>query len=182
MRTIQLLVVLLPMLLVAVVSAENYSCRDSHGRLHLSDNIANLPEDCVDKVQTHASDDVGTLNIVPTPDGSNDNDSSREFQQNVREAEQDLQKKQQTLQTSEQLQQRAEKLADAYESAAADKNQALKRWKYGEGGSRDTMEKSDKRVQQTREGKQQVLQELSDSSLSRRDKEKIEATLNRVAD
>ena len=50
MRPIQLLVVLLPILLVVAANAENYSCRDSHGRLHLSDSMETLPEDCVDEV------------------------------------------------------------------------------------------------------------------------------------
>ncbi len=175
MRTFQLLTMLLVLLLAPMVRAESYSCRDNQGRWSFSDSLMNLPEECLDRAQTHASDEtVDNLNYVPPAAESGGSDLS--FDRSVREVEHDLQRKEQR---SKQLQQRAEQLAENYETANADRRRALRRWNYR---SRETIQKSELLIQQLREGKQQLLQELSAAALSGREEQQIKATLERVAE
>ena len=174
MRIFQLLVMLLPLLLVTAASADNYSCRDSQGRLHLADSLSNLPEECREQAQTHTSDAVDNLNYVQTPVVPGGSDVR--FEHSVRDVERGLQRKQQH---GEQLRQRAEKLAEKYETASADRRRATRRWNYS---SRETIKKSEELIQEARKGKQQVLQELPAAALPSREEQKIRAILDRVAE
>ena len=173
MRTFQLLV-LLCLLLVTAVCAENYSCRDHQGRLHLADSLANLPEDCRDQALTHKSEPVDNLNYVPTPAAPVGSDAR--FEQSVREVERELLQKQQL---AAQLKQRAEQLAVNYEAASVDKHRARRNWTYS---SRETIKAADESIRQARAGKRQLLQELSAASLSSQEQRQIKANLERIAE
>ena len=174
MRIFQLMVMLLPLLLVTATWADNYSCRDSQGRLHLADSLSNLPEECREQAKTHTSDAVDNLIYVPTP--AEPGGSDIRFEHSVRDAERGLQRKQQR---GEQLQQSAETLAEKYETASADRRRAKRSWNYS---SRETIKKSDVLIQEAREGKQQVLQELPAAALPSREEQQIRAILDRVAE
>ena len=173
MRISQLLLVLL-FFTVTSGAAESYSCRDSHGRLHLADSPGNLPEECLGQEQKHQSGAVDNLNYVPMPVEPAANSGS--FERSVRAADRELL---QQRQAAEQLQQRAEQLASSYETAVSDKRQAKRRWSYG---SRETILGADRRIEQARDGKRKLLQELSGSRLSDREEVQVRALLERVAE
>jgi hypothetical protein len=175
MRTFQLLVVLLLILLLgAVAGAVNYSCRDSQGQLHFADSLTNLPEDCRDRAQMLNSEPVDNLNFVPPPAESSGSDIR--FEHSVREMERELQQKQQL---GKQLQLRADKLAAKYAAASRDKHRARRNWKYS---SRETIKAADESIRQVLEGKQQLLQELSAAALSSQDAQQIRATLDQIGE
>lgn len=174
MRTFQLLVFLLSVLQVTTVCAENYSCRDRQGRLHLADSLANLPEECRDQALTHKSEPVDNLNYVPAPAVPAGSDAR--FEHSVREVERELLRKQQL---AKQLKERAEQLAITYEAASVDKRRARRNWKYS---SRETIKAADESIRQARAGKRQLLQDLSAASLSSQEERQIKATLERIAE
>jgi hypothetical protein len=175
MRTFQLLAMLLVLLLAPLVRAENYSCRDNQGRWYFSDSLANLPEECLDRAQTYRSDDpVDNLNYVPS--AAEPGDGSLSFENSVREVEHDQQRQEQR---SKQLLQRAEQLADRYETDNADRRRALRRWNYR---SRETIRTAEESIQQVREGKQQLLSELSAAALSSQEEQRIKEILKRIAE
>jgi len=174
MRTFQLLLMMVALLLATTVAAKNYSCRDSRGQLHFADSLTNLPEECREQAQELSSEPVDNLNYVPAPAAPSG--SGIHFEHSVREAEQQLQRKQQL---GKQLLQRAEQLAAQYATASTDKHRARRNWKYS---SREIIKTADESIQQAWEGKQQLLQELSAADISREDGQRVRALLAQIAE
>lgn len=171
---------LLCLLLVFVVflleaEATTYSCRDSKGQLHITDNLQALPEECRGKAQVIQSGETpDNLNFVPQIDQPKG--SGAEFQQNVREADRALQQKREKV---EEYVRRAAELAEEYRSAEQEKRQATRRWSYR---SRDIIRQADDRLERVRQGKKQLLKELRGQRIPS-DKEKgIRADLDVIVD
>ena len=156
------------------VQATTYSCRDKQGKLFMTDNPQNLPAECWGRARVVESKDPDNLHYVPsqaTPQGA-----GAEFQQTVRDAEQAQQQKKVQV---EKLLLRAEQLAEQYRQAVQEKNNATRRWSYG---SREIIQKADDRIQTARDGKQQLLTELSEQKVPREDEQKILSWLDEIID
>ncbi len=169
-------VLLLIVLMVAfsVLSAwpQTYSCRDGEGRMHFSDNLQGLPEECIGKEKTIKPGSADNLNFVPAtpqPRGASD-----EFKRSVQSAEQALQQKEDLEQ---QLQSRAEELLQSYQQAVVEKRQARRSWDYG---SREIVKKADEEMAKARTGKQELLKELAGARISTEEKDKIRQTLQGI--
>ena len=171
---ILLLLIFLTGLVATSARAQIYSCRDSQGRMHYSDNLQGLPNECLGQQKEVKPGVADNLNFVPVSRDSQGSGVS--FRQSVR-AEESKQEK--TKQQGEQLQLRAEKLLASYRQASQKKRQATRRWNYE---SRKIIKQADVEILQAREGKQLVLKELADSRLTRQDKKRIEQLLEGVAD
>ena len=169
-----LLLIFLTGLIATSASAQIFSCRDSQGMLHYSDNLQGLPEECLGQQQEVKPGGSDKLNFVPaSPDSQG---SGASFRQSVRAEESKLQE---VKQQGQQLQSRAEKILASFQQASQQKRQATRRWSYD---SRKIIKQADAEIEQAREERQQVLQELADSRLARQDKKRIEDLLEEVAD
>ncbi|MFK5927383.1 MAG: DUF4124 domain-containing protein [Desulfuromusa sp.] len=167
---------LLLILLLAGVTAQatTYSCRDKQGQLYSTDNLQALPAECRGQMQKVEPKDPDNLNYVPaqaTPQGS-----GVEFQQAVRATEREQQQKQEQV---EKMLLRAEQLAEQYQQAVQEKNNATRRWSYS---SRGIVQKADGRIQNARDGKQQLLAEMTGKNIYWKDEEKIVSWLDKIAD
>lgn len=168
-----LFLILMAGLSVASGWAKTYSCRDSKGRLHYSDNLQGLPEECLGKekeVKPGKADNLNFVPATPPPEGS-----GIEFEHSVRAVERDLQKKESQ---KRQLKSRAESLLESYRSAVADKRQAKRSWDYS---SRDRIKLADDQIEQARIGKQQLLDELDSANIADKEKESVRTILEGIA-
>ena len=171
----KLLFLLLILVFSAVtVQATTYSCRDKQGKLFMTDNLQTLPDECLGRARVVESKDPDNLHYVPPqadPQGS-----GVEFQQTIRDAEHEQQQKKAQV---EKMLLRAEQLAEQYRQAVQEKNNATRRWSYG---SREIIQKADDRIQKAREGKQQLLTEMSKQKVPRDDEQKIVSWLDEIVD
>ena len=166
---ILLLVVFLLNVFFGTAWSKTYSCRDSSGTLHFSDNLQGLPEECLGKEKVVDQTEPDNLNYVPAsqvPAGS-----GTEFKHSVRAAEREAQQKESQLKN---LNLRAESLLERYTQATREKRQAKRSWNYS---SRDKIKQADNEIEQVRTAKQQLLEELSGASISSQDKGAIEEIL-----
>jgi outer membrane murein-binding lipoprotein Lpp len=153
--------------------AASYSCRDSRGRLHITDNLQSLPEDCRASATEAPQEDPDNLHYVPSRRPSPEV-SDREFKKQVREVEQELRKKR--LKTDE-LAVRARELAADYQRTVSEKRQALRRWSYQ---SRDKIRDADERIDRIREEKKQLLTEMETVRMDRDEARQIRADLDTI--
>jgi len=156
MRTL-LLILLLVNLAVVSGWAKTYSCRDSSGRMHYSDNLQGLPEECLGKEKEFKpgpADNMQYVPALPQPQGSGD-----EFLQSVRAVELELQEKEEQKQKVQELRGRAGVLVDSYRQAGLDKRKARRSWS---NSSRQIFKDADEDLAEAREGKQQLLKELGE--------------------
>ena len=154
--------------------ATTFFCRDQGGQLHLTDNLLALPEECRGAAKIVKPVTPDNLNYVPSqpePQGS-----GIEFQQAVRDAEYKQQQKQVQV---ERFLQRAEQLAAQYRQAVQEKRQATRRWSYG---AREIIQKAESRIENAREGKQQLLSEIDGQKIAPDDNRKIASWLAEIAD
>lgn len=165
-------------LLVSIVTmpafAANYSCRDSQGRLYITDNLQALPDECRAAAERMKADDPDNLNFVPQkklPKSTN-----REFEQQVREVEETNRQKKVVAQD---YLRRAELFATQYQQAVVEKRQALRRWNYE---SRDTIRRADSKIEEARVGKRQILDELHEQRLKKDQEGLIRAELDKIVD
>jgi len=167
---------LLLMVMFAGITAQatTYSCRDKQGQLYISDNLQALPAECLGRTQKVEAKDPDNLNYVPAQ--ANPQGSGVQFQQAVRDTEHEQELKQKWV---DKLLQRAEQLAIQFKQAVQDKNNATRRWNYS---SRKVIQKANDRIQQSREGKQQLLTEMSGKNIPWQDEEKIVSWLDEVED
>lgn len=174
MRILILLVVILPML-VTLAGAASYSCRDSSGRQHLADSLANLPEECRGDAQTHKpADALGGLNVVPAtevPAGT-----SERFQQSVQEAEREEREKQQRVAP---YRKEAESLVARYERAIETRRKSQLKWTYR---TRREYDDAIKEIEQVQDEKQQLLQKFPELNLTPAQEAEVEQILKTIKD
>jgi len=174
MRTL-LYLLLMFVVFLPEVEAKTYSCRDSKGQLHVTDNLQTLPEECRGKAQViQPGEAPDSLNVVPQIDQPKG--SGAEFQQNVREADRAVQQKREKV---DEYLRRAEKMAEEYRNAEQEKRQATRRWSYS---SRDIIRQADERLEQVRQGKKQLLIELRGQKIPPEKEKKIRADLDVIVD
>jgi len=152
--------------------AMTYSCRDKHGQLYITDNLQALPAECRGRMQKVEPEDPDNLNYVPaqpTPKGAGE-----QFQQAVRDSESEQKQKREWI---AKLLQRAEQLVQQYKQAVQDKNNATRRWTYK---SREVIQKADDMIQKAREGKKQLLTEMSGENIPRQDEKRIVSWLDEI--
>ncbi len=162
------------LLLVQLAAGQNYSCRDDQGKLHFTDNLTNLPPECLTKAKKLEPRPTENLNFVPAAPPPPV--SRSEIDQQVREVEQQQAQKQRL---AEQMERRAQGLHDQYQQALRSKRQALRSWNYS---SRETIKQADQEIQQAREGKQQLLDELPRASIDSDKKQQIRTILSQIDD
>lgn len=167
-----LLIILFINLSAGVVWAKTYSCRDSSGQLHFSDNLQGLPEECLGKekvVKPGPADNLNYVPATPVPQGS-----GIEFKHSVRAVERELQAEESQ---KRQLHSRAESLLENYRAAVAEKRQAKRSWSYS---SRDKIKQADSEIAQARTGKQQLLDELDDAIIPAKEKAAVRTILEGI--
>lgn len=170
----RILLMILLLVSVSFVScwAETYSCRDSSGKLHFSDNLQGLPEECWGKerlVEPVEPDNLNYVPATPSPQGS-----GAEFKHSVRAVERELQ---QTETQKRQLQGRAEKLLVRYQQLVADKRQAKRSWDYA---SRGKIKQADAEIAQVRAEKQQLLTEMKTAKMTSKEKDAVRRVLQGI--
>lgn len=166
--------ILLTQIMTMTAFAANYSCRDSQGRLYMTDNLQALPDECRAAAEKMKTDDPDNLNFVPQkkiPKSTN-----REFQQQVREAEE---KSSQKKKVAQDYLRRAEQSAVQYQQAVVEKRQALRRWDYK---SREIIRSADKKIEEARAAKQQLLDEMREQRLKRDQERLIHVELDKILD
>ncbi len=153
-------------------AAENYSCRDSKGRLHVADNLMSLPEECLHKADISEADDSGKVNYVPPVplDPQIKNDFNQEVNQQSRKAKQ-------RKREAGRLVSRAESLANSFENAVIKRKEALRNKQYG---YRTTIVQAAQEMQHARSKKEALLGELPKARLSSAQREQIEMQLKRI--
>lgn len=154
--------------------AKTYSCRDGQGRLHFSDNLQGLPEECLGKAIEVKPGKADNLNFVPAQTSSEQ--TGHEFKQSVQDVDREIKR---TKQQTKLLRARAEQLLERDREARQKKHKARRNWSYS---SRQTIKQADEDIAQVRTEKQQLLQELDTSGLATGDKEDIRSLLDEIAE
>ncbi|MBN1956958.1 MAG: DUF4124 domain-containing protein [Desulfuromonadales bacterium] len=156
------------------VQAQTYSCRDSKGQLHITDNLQALPEECRGKTRAIEPRTPDNLNFVPSaqsPQGS-----GAEFEKDVLEVERAQQQRKDKV---DEYVRRAAQLAEDYRQAEREKRQATRSWSYK---SRDIIRQADERIEKARLEKKQLLKEMQGVRIPREQEKKIHADLEMIGD
>jgi hypothetical protein len=174
MRRLVLMVIfcLAPML----VEATLYSCRDSEGRLHVTDNLQSLPDECRADVREVEVGDPDNLHFVPEATLPPVEDTRSRFELEVLEQERRQREQQQR---EEQLISQARGLVDQFEQAQQDRRNAIRSWTYD---SRATIERAADDMTAARNGKQRMLTNLEQQRVSVRTSEQVRAILEQITE
>ncbi len=159
-----------------VVEATLYSCRDSEGRLHVTDNLQALPEECRTEVREIEAGDPDNLNFVPETTPPPVEDTRSRFEQQVLEQQR---RQQEQEQREEQLISQARDLVARFEQAQQDRRNAIRSWSYD---SRETIERAVDDMAAARNGKQQLLTNLEQQRVSIRTSEQVRAILEQISE
>lgn len=152
--------------------AQTYSCRDSKGQLHFSDNLQGLPAECLGQTRDVKPGKADNLNYVPAiPDPQ---ESSHEFKQSVRDAEQEEVEKKLTV---KQLSTRVDVLLQRYRTAMEDKHRARRAW---DNSSRQKIKLADDEIAEVRAEKQRLLREVEKLRLPSGEKVEIVNKLKEI--
>ncbi|HMB17190.1 MAG TPA: DUF4124 domain-containing protein [Pelovirga sp.] len=156
-----------------MVEATLYSCRDREGRLHVTDNLQSLPDECRADDREVEAREPDPQDVVPeAPPPLVDTRSRFELQlleQQRRQQEQE--------QREEQLIREARGLAAQFEQAQQDRRNAITRWS---ADSRRIIEQAGEEVTAVRNGKQRMLINLEQQRLSIRASEQVRAILETI--
>lgn len=174
MRILMLMVVFVSLPLVA--AATLYTCRDSEGRLHVTDNLQALPDECRADVREVEARDPDNLHFVPERTPAPAVDHHSEFQRQLLEQQRQQQEQQQR---DEQLIKEAQGLADRFEQAQQDRRNAIRRWS---AESRRTIEFAADEMAVARSGKQRMLADLERQRVSIRTSEQVRAILEKITE
>ncbi len=168
MKTIFLLILLCSV--PAVVAASLYSCRDSTGHLHATDNLQSLPEECRPEAKSLEGADPDNLNFVPerTPEPV----VNRRFEQQVLEQKRQIRNEQED---ARQAIADAEALLALYRQAQQERRQATRSWSYE---SRQIIQQAVEQLTEAQAGKEKLLAELEIKRFS----PEIEARIRTILD
>lgn len=174
MRTLFLFIIIcsLPTLAVATL----YSCRDSEGRLHVTDNLQSLPAECRAGAREIDQTNPDNLHFVPERSSSPPIDTKSRFQQQVFEQEQ-RQREQQQLE--ERLIREAQGFADLYLQAQQERRNAIRHWRHD---SRATIERAADQMATAQREKQRLLAELEQHRVPARVSEHVREILGQIVD
>jgi hypothetical protein len=174
MRTIILLVLFctLPLQVLATL----YTCRDSEGRLHVTDNLQSLPDECRGVAREVEATDPDNLHFVPERTPAPAVDSRSEFKRQLLEQQRQQQEQQQR---EDQLIKEARDLADQFEQAQQARRNAIRRWS---ADSRRTIEGAMDDMTAARSGKQLLLADLERQRVSITTSEQVRAILEQITE
>lgn len=156
MKTLLLLMLLCGAPVIAAASL--YSCRDSAGHLHVTDNLQALPDECRPDAKRLEATDPDNLQFVP--------DRTPQPVVNPRFEKQVLEQERQTRQQQQEAQRmiaEAEELLALYQQAQQDRRQATRRWSYG---SRQIIQQATEQIAEAQAGKERLLSELEQQRFS----------------
>ena len=159
-----------------VVEATLYSCRDSEGRLHVSDNLQSLPDECRADVSEIEARDPDNLNFVPETTPPPVEDTRSRFQVEVLEQQR---RQQEQEQREEQLISQARSLVARFEQAQQDRRSAIRSWSYD---SRATIEQAADDMAAARSGKQRMLINLEQQRVSTGTVKQVRAILEQITE
>ncbi len=162
------------LLLSSSVCAEIYSCRDKQGRIHVSDNLQTLPDECRAEARQLQATDPDNLHYVP--DAGSVTTSDPRVEGFVREQQH---RRQEREEAAERLLQKADELLSVYQQAQKDRRNAVRSWSYA---SRQNIQKAQQQIANVRMEKQQVLEELEQWRFSAETKDRIRRTLDGISD
>lgn len=171
MRT-ALFAMILCLLLPVSGFATLYSCRDSAGRLHVSDNLQSLPEECRGNARELDPNDADNVQFVPPLPPVTVEDSR--FEQEVLEQQQKLEERRATEQR---MIEEAEELLATYERMQQERRNAKRSWSYS---SRETIQRATEEIARVRADKERLLAELQEHHLPSETVEKIRRTLAQI--
>ncbi|MBD1400527.1 DUF4124 domain-containing protein [Pelovirga terrestris] len=157
-----------------MVEATLYSCRDSEGRLHVTDNLQSLPDECRADVREVEAGDPDNLHFVPETSPPPVEDTRSRFELEVLEQQR---RQQEQEQREEQLIRQARSLVSRFEQAQQDRRNAIRRWS---ADSRRTIEQAATDMAAARNGKQQLLTTLGQQRVSIRTSEQVRALLEQI--
>jgi len=166
-----LLLALLSSFFVSELWAKSYSCRDSQGRVHFSDNLQGLPQECAEQATVVTPGKTGNLNVVPAP-----KTESSQGQNTLQTVEREQQQRQEYAQ---QLRLRAETLQELYQQGIQEKWQVKTGWGHNK---RKRIKEVNDKLLQVLEEKQELLDELGRARIPTRDREAIEKILAELDD
>lgn len=172
----RLFLVVIFCLLPMMVEATLYSCRDREGRLHVTDNLQSLPEECRAEVREVETSDPDNLHFVPETTPPPPDDTRSRFEMEVLEQQR---RQQQQEQREEQLISQARSLLGRFEQAQEDRRNAIRSWSYG---SRATIERAADDMAAARKGKQQLLTTLGQQRVSIKTSEQVRAILEQITE
>ncbi|MBW6508558.1 MAG: DUF4124 domain-containing protein [Desulfuromonadales bacterium] len=172
MRILILMIVFVSLPLVA--AATLYSCRDSEGRLHVTDNLQALPDECRADVHEVEASDPDNLHFVPERTPAPAVDHRSEYQRQLLEQQRQQQEQQQR---EEQLIREAQGLADRFDRAQQERRNAIRRWS---AESRRTIEFAVDEMAAARSGKQRMLADLERQRVSIRTSEQVRTILEQI--
>ncbi len=174
MRILILMVVFATLPLMA--TAELYTCRDSEGRLHVTDNLQALPDECRADAREVEASDPDNLHFVPERTPAPAVDRRSEFERQLLEQQQQQQEQQQR---EEQLIREARSLAAKFEQAQLDRRNAIRRWS---ADSRRIIEQAANDMAAARSGKQRMLTNLEQQRVPIRTSEQVRAILEQISE
>ncbi len=174
MRILILMVVMCTFPLVAVATL--YTCRDSEGRLHVTDNLQSLPDECRSGARQVEATDPDNLQFVPERTPAPAVDSRSEFQRQLLEQQR---RQQEQDKREEQMIQEARGLAERFKQAQQDRRNAIRRWS---ADSRRTIEQAADDMAAARSGKQRMLINLEQQRVSTGTAEQVRALLEQISE
>jgi hypothetical protein len=167
-----LLLVFFTLLSVPPVGAETVYCIDAQGQRHIADDMMSLPESCRLEFKKLAPDDSGRVNYVPPVSPATD--SGADFKRAVRAQDAELEKKKRY---TESLLRRAERISRTYQEAVEARKEAQRSKSYGR---REILRRADDQMQQSRNDKEVLLNELGQARIYGQERQEIEELLNKV--
>ena len=155
-----------------VAQGKTYSCRDSRGQLHFSDNLQQLPQECRGKETVVPQAKTDKLQFVP--DKPIPPAERRRFEQSVKEVERALQRRKAETQ---QMQQKAEGLQQRYRQLMEQMSRARRIW---DNSSRQELKQLKKDRLELYAEKRTLLDELNGLRLRQDEVDAVKATLREI--
>lgn len=161
------------LLLSPGAQGKTYSCRDSRGQLHFSDNLQELPQECLGKAQVVPSTSPDNLQFVPASPVSPA--EKRQFENSVKEVERELA---QRKALARQMQAKAEDLQQRYRQLMEQMSRARRIW---DNASRQKLKLLKQDQRELYAEKKKLLDELSGSRLRQEEVDAVKATLQEIS-
>jgi len=176
MRSILMVVFLFSFLSTSVLAA-NYACRDSKGTLYFSDNLLSLPDDC--RKNLHQIEQLSISDISTAPPA--DQEGSIEQPETPKDQ---IESKEVSAPQAAEWQRKAAGSAEKYVQGISDKEEARKRRDFGSrtrfAVTHQMLDAADKLINEARQEKQDLLDELDSQEIAGPQRAEIEKLLDPI--
>ena len=162
--------------LPVIAAASLYTCRDSEGRLHVSDNLHTLQGVCQIGARKIEAKDPDNLHYVPERTSPPVVDTQSRYEHEVRE-EQRRQREQQ--QREAEMVERAREISAQFQRAQTERRNAITRWSTE---SRRRIEQAVAEMSAARNSKQRLIAEMEQQRVSSKTAEEVHSILDQVID